>query len=98
MSDDLRDKFGSDEEYEEFRNSYDDYKNRTGMFDQTQFQQEHLKMVIKIEELIYKNFVLERKKFFRVPDELLNVKYMSLYMFHLEEAMDFEEITSIYLN
>ena len=98
MSDDLRDKFGSEEEYDNFKNSYGDYKNKSGMFDQTKFQEDYLRMVVKIEELIYKNFVLEKKKFFRVPDELLKVKYMSLYMFHLENTSEFEEIASIYLN
>jgi hypothetical protein len=98
MSDDLRDKFGSDDEYEDFKNSYSDYRNKSGMFDQTKFQEDYLRMVVKIEELIYKTFILEKKKFFRVPDELLKVKYASLYMFHLEKTSELEEIASIYLN
>jgi len=98
MSDDLRDKFGSDEDYEDFRKSYGDYKNKTGMFDQKKQAEEYIKMVIKIEEMIYKNFVLEKKKYFRLPDEFFNIKYVSSYMFYFEKLLDFPETTILYMN
>ena len=97
MSDDLRDKFESDDDYEEFKNSYDSYKDKTGMFNQ-EAAREQLQSILKIEELIYKNFVLGDKKFFKLPDELFKVKNMSLYMFRLKGVEEFEEIASIYLN
>ena len=98
MSDDLRDKFGSDDEYEEFKNSYDDYKNKSGMFDESKSQQEYIKFVIKLEELIYKNFVIGQNKFFRVPDEFFNIKYVSLYLFYLNKVEGFQETLPLYMN
>ena len=95
---DMRDKFESNEDYEDFRKSYSDYTNKTGMFDQKKQQEDYIKMVIKIEELIYKNFVLEKKKYFRFPDELFKVKYVSLYMFYFENLPDFDETASLYMN
>ena len=97
MSDDLRDKFESDDDYENFKNSYDSYRDKTGMFNQDAIQ-EQLQTMLKIEELIYKNFVLQKKKFFRIPDELFKVKNMSFYLFHFKNIEEYEEIASIYLN
>lgn len=98
MSDDLRDKFKSDEDYDDFRKSYGDYKNKTGMFDQQKQSEDYIKMVIKIEELMYKNFVLEKKNYFRLPDELFKVKYVSLYMFYFEKMSYFNETALFYMN
>ena len=33
MSDDIRDKFSNDDEFDEFKRSFDDYKNKKGMYD-----------------------------------------------------------------
>ena len=97
MSDDLRDKFNSDEDYNDFLNSFNDYKNRTGMFDEMQVMK-NLQRLIKIEQLIHQNFVIENKKYFRIPDEILGVKNMSIYMFYIKKQFDFEEVTSACLN
>jgi hypothetical protein len=97
MSDDLRDKFGSDDDYDDFKNSYGDYKDKKGMFNQ-QMAREQLESILKVEALIYKNFVLGKKKYFKLPDDLCAAKNMSLYMFHLKNHEGYDEIASIYLN
>lgn len=97
MSDDIRDRFSSDEEYEDFLDSYNAYKNKTGMFDEKQVM-ENLQRLIKIEQLIHQNFVIENKKYFRIPDEILGVKNMSIYMFYIKKQNKFEEVTSACLN
>jgi len=98
MSDDLRDKFDSDEDYDSFRNSFNDYKRGSGMFDSQKQIDDYIKTVIRIEELMYKNFVLEKKKYFRLPDEIFNAKYMSLYIFYFEKLLEYNETTMIFLN
>ena len=90
--DDLRDKFSSDEEFDEFQNSFDNYKNKKGMFESPN------KKILKIQELIFNNFVTGKETYFRVPDELLGAKNMSLYMFHCEGLMEYDAILSIFLN
>ena len=92
MSDDLRDKFSDDDEFDDFENSFDDYKSKKGMFESSNLK------ILKIQELIFSNFVSGNEKYFRVPDELLGVKNMSLYMFHCEGLMEYDSILSVFLN
>lgn len=92
MSDDLRDKFSNDDEFDEFKNSFSDYKNKEGMFESPSGG------IMKIQELIMHNFVNRERKYFKVPDDIFGVKNMSLYMFHCENSMEFDSILSIFLN
>ena len=91
MSDDLRDKFNSDEEYDEFKNSYDDYKNKTGMFDQANFIRE----LIEYQELLYNAFVVDKKKYIRIPEKFTKTKNLPIYVFYLETLPDIDNITLI---
>jgi len=95
---DMRDKFESDEEYENFKKSYDDFNNKRGMFDEEKQIHEYLKRTIQIQELLYKSFVLEKKKFFHMPDEVFGVKNASVYVFYFEKLVDFDETTVVMLN
>jgi hypothetical protein len=99
MSDDLKDKFGSDEEYENFRNSYEDFKNRTGMFD-SDYENRVAKIRLDIESLIYENFHFNSTEYFRIPDAVFGVPFMSLYMFHLtnDKLIYFDEIINLFMN
>ena len=91
MSDDLRDKFSSDDEYEEFRNSYDDYKNKSGMFDAEQ----SIKEIIEFQQLLYNSFIVEKKKFVSVPDKFTRTANMPMYVFYCETLPDTDTITLI---
>lgn len=89
MSDDLRDKFSSDDEYEEFKNSYNDYKNGTGMFDAS----EAIKEVIEFQQLLYNSFIIEKKKFVRIPEKYIKKANLPLYVFYCETLPDTDTIT-----
>lgn len=84
MFDDLRDKFESDEEYEEFKNSYNDYKNQTGMFDATKF----IKDLIEFQELLYNSFVVEKKQYIYMPEKYIKTKNTPLCVFYTETLPD----------
>lgn len=84
MSDDLRDKFSSDDEYDEFRNSYDDYKNGNGMFDSS----EAIKEIIEFQQLLYNSFIVENKKYIRIPEKYIKVANLPLYVFYCETLPD----------
>lgn len=91
MSDDLKDKFPNEDDFDNFKNSFDDYKNKKGMFEPGH-------AIMKLQELIFTNLILQKKKFFKIPDDITGVKNMSLYMFKIEKMAEFEGIISIYLN
>jgi hypothetical protein len=91
MSNDLRDQFGSDEEYEEFRNSYNDYKNQTGMFDLSNF----IKKVIEYQKLLYQSFVVDKKKYIEISEEFTEVKNLPMYVFYFETLPDTDTVVLI---
>lgn len=91
MSDNLKDKFSNEDDFDNFKKSFDDYKNKQGMFEPGY-------AAMKLQELIYSNLVLQKKKFFRIPDDLTGTKNMALYMFSIKKLSEFEGIVSIFLN
>lgn len=99
MDDNLKDNFESDEEYEDFKNSYDDYKNRTGMFD-SDFDRRALKIILDIESLVHENFHIKSNSYFRIPDSIFGAQHMSLYMYHLtsDKLIYYDEIISMFMN
>ncbi len=84
MFDDLKDKFSSDDEYEEFKNSYNDYKNKTGMFS----YKDNIEKIIEFQQLLYDNFIIDKKKFMRIPEKYLKTANLPLYIFYCEKVLD----------
>lgn len=91
MSDDLKDKFPNEDDFDDFKKSFGEYKNKQGMFNPSY-------KVMKLQELIFTNLVLQNKKFFRIPDDIAGIENMALYMFKIEKLSEFEGIISIFLN
>lgn len=89
MTDDLRNKFSSDDEYEEFKNSYRDYKEGTGIFDAG----EAIKEVIEFQQLLYNSFIVEKKQFVRIPEKYIKTANLPLYAFYCETLPDRDIIT-----
>lgn len=91
MSDDLRDKFGSDDEYDDFKKSYSDFKSGSGMFDASN----QIKEFIEFEKLLYDSFIIEGKKYIKLPERYVKSKNMPLYIFYLNTLPDTDTITRI---
>ena len=91
MFDDFREKFESDDEYDDYKNSYDDYKNKTGMFDAEQ----SIKEIIEFQNLLYQAFMIEKKKFVRIPEKYTKTANVPMYMFYCETIPDTDTITLI---
>ena len=91
VPDDLRDKFSSDDEYDEFKNSYKNYKNREGQFDQT----EYIKEVIEFQALLYTSFIVDEKQYIRIPEKFIKQKNLPMYVFHFDTLPDTDTLTLI---
>ena len=98
MSDNLRDKFDSDDEYNEFKNAFNDYKNQDSL---NSVDDNLLKEVIKFQKEIYKAFVLGKKSYLAVPEELAGNKNSGMYLFYfpkIKTEKQFDETISLILN
>ncbi len=91
MADDLRDKFSSDDEYDEFKKLYNDYKNKRGQFDVRDAE----KLIIEFQELLYNSFVVGNEKYIKIPEKFTKVKNMPMYMFYLKTFPNADTITHI---
>lgn len=95
MSDDLRDKFGSDEDFEDFQNAYNDYTNKTGIFGE-----QYLKEIVELQKLMYQSFVIENKNCIRMPQGIIRQKNLPMYMFYFrnKKLIDYDETTTMIFN
>lgn len=89
MFDDFREKFESDDEYNDYKNSYDDYKNKTGMFD----AEKSIKEIIEFQQLLYNSFIVEKKKYVRIPEKFIKTANLPLYVFYCETLPQTDTVT-----
>lgn len=80
MSDDLRDKFDSEEEYEDYNRMYNDYKNQTGSFDINNI----FNKFVEIQNFVYENIVEKGKKFVIFPKKFTKMDNLPLCMFEFD--------------
>ena len=83
MSDDLRDKFQSDGEYDDFKNLYKDYKNQSGAFDTSKYMAE----IIEFRSMMYDEFINKKNKYFKVPEKYIKSKNLPMYVFRFETSL-----------
>jgi len=98
MSDELKDKFSSDEEYEQFKKSFSDYKNQDGLF---RIDPKLFIEIINFQKSVYETFIIQKKKYIQVPDTIAGNKNAAMYMFYFDKMVkenDFDETCNLILN
>ena len=94
MSDDLRDKFESDDDYDQFKNQYNDYKNQSGAFDTSKYMSE----IIAFQAMLYDEFIVKKSKYFKVPERFIKSKNLPMYVFHFETTLPDTDTVTFILN